>query len=189
VMDPETNKAEISKSTAAQLTLHARKLRPQLPRLPLSVIPLKEATTERIHEPVYDESKLNQSSPKETELVLGDDVLAFDSPWQVFEPLVDFKEDYPFTLACSRKTGSDLVAVRIMGRDDAVRVLSTLPTFNHVHIIKFHEAYLDTGTHFVVTEYSRHTLADLISVHLKFEERHIRDVVKSVCFKPQSSNP
>lgn len=121
--------------------------------------------------------KISEYSQEGPELVILQKV----SPWTALTRLGTlFQGNAQMHLGVPNEAFRDLVIVKETPDADGRAEFDTLKQLSHPNVIKLKQAFLQDERILLGFEYCRYTLEEVLNVHLKFEEPHVRVIAKSV---------
>ena len=150
------------------------------PRNTLSIGPISSETgkTTELEKVIQtDPSKTSSQHANRSNLV----PLRPGSPWQSVDRLGTLKQGcMEFILCTAKESFSDLLLFRETGKEQGKAELDLLEEFSHPNVIRIRQAFENDSYIHLGYEYFRHTLQELVHVHVSLNERHVRTIARSV---------
>ena len=104
-----------------------------------------------------------------------------ESPWGHLLHLGQLEQGSAHLMVCSETgTQPDLMMIKRIKKGESTRELQALQQLAHPNIIMLVNAFSYDDYLYLETEYCRHTLLELMNVHLRLEEPQIRFIARSV---------
>ena len=108
-------------------------------------------------------------------------IMRMQSPWQTVKRLGVFKQGSTrWTICAPKEDFLDLIMFEELDKKAGITKFNLLKNLSHPNIIKLKHAFIHDNLVYLGLEYCRHTVQELIHVHIPLEEYHIRVLAKSV---------
>ena len=193
-----------SRQSAAYESVFSRAVRPQKPTLPPNIpnkrSPVEQENNQEHEAATYAVKKLNVTQGSDRKALVnvvetlkglsrdstqsGLVALRRCSPWTVMTRLGVLTQSSQDLILCSSKESfGDLLFIQEVNKERGEKEFKILSEISHSNIIKVRQAFENNDRVFLGFEYFRHTLQELVCVHLPLEERHIRTISRSVSRK------
>lgn len=104
------------------------------------------------------------------------------SPWTQLRCLGTMVQGPSEHALCVKKgEPQTLVMVKRVAKGPGMEEASSLRRLSHPNIVELRNVFLQGDEVYLELRYCRHTLEEVMNVHLKFEEVHVRLIAQSVC--------